>query len=74
MCPSELIRHSIEGNSAACYCHDRGVHQLGWRDGLKPVRQADWDRLKAMALSLSLPCVEEATTWHEPALKAHGKF
>jgi hypothetical protein len=37
-------------------------------------RQTDWNSLKAMALGLGLPGVEEATTWGEPCLKAHGKL
>jgi hypothetical protein len=41
---------------------------------MRPERQTDWDRLKALALGLGLPGVEETTTWGEPALKAHGKL
>lgn len=33
-----------------------------------------WDDLKAFALSLDLPCVEEAVSWGNPNLKAHGKM
>jgi hypothetical protein len=42
--------------------------------GMKPKRQTDWNRLKALALGLGLPHVEEATSWGEPCLKAHGKL
>jgi hypothetical protein len=41
---------------------------------MKPERRIDWNRLKALALSLGLPHVEETTTWGEPCLKAHGKL
>jgi hypothetical protein len=41
---------------------------------MKPERATDWERLKALALGLGLPGVEEATTWGEPCLKAHGKL
>lgn len=41
---------------------------------MKPKRQTDWNRLKALALGLGLPHVEEATSWGEPCLKAHGKL
>ena len=34
----------------------------------------DWPALKALALSLDLPRVEEATSWGQPCLKAHGKL
>lgn len=34
----------------------------------------DWPALKALALSLRLPGVEEATAWGRPCLKAHGKL
>lgn len=37
-------------------------------------KRLNWDRLKDLALGLSLPCVELTTTWGEPALKAHGKL
>lgn len=33
-----------------------------------------WEDLKAFALSLGLPCVEEAVSWGNPNLKAHGKM
>jgi hypothetical protein len=33
-----------------------------------------WAKLKALALSLKLPHVEEATSWGNPCLKAHGKL
>lgn len=36
--------------------------------------RADWPKLKAFALSLDLPHVEETTSWGEPVLKAHGKL
>ncbi len=41
---------------------------------MKPERQADWESLKALALSLGLPKVEETTSWGQPCLKAHGKL
>jgi len=41
---------------------------------MKPERRADWERLKASALGLDLPGVEETTSWGEPCLKAHGKL
>jgi hypothetical protein len=41
---------------------------------MKPERRNDWHRLKAMALSLGLPGVEETTSWGQPTLKAHGKL
>lgn len=37
-------------------------------------RKITWERLKKLALSLDLPRVEEATSWGEPCLKAHGKL
>ena len=37
-------------------------------------RQIDWDRLKALALSLGLPGVEATVSWGQPNLKAHGKL
>ena len=40
---------------------------------MKPERQIDWERLKALALGLDLPGVEETTSWGQPTLKAHGK-
>ncbi|MGL4637212.1 MAG: MmcQ/YjbR family DNA-binding protein [Beijerinckiaceae bacterium] len=41
---------------------------------MKPERQQDWESLKAFALGLSLPGVEEALSWGQPCLKAHGKL
>ena len=41
---------------------------------MKPERQIDWERLKALALGLDLPGVEETTSWGQPTLKAHGKM
>jgi hypothetical protein len=41
---------------------------------VKRERQADWDRLRILALSLCLPGVEETTSWGQPTLKAHGKL
>lgn len=41
---------------------------------MKPERQADWNRLKALALGLGLPHVVETTSWGQPTLKAHGKL
>lgn len=35
---------------------------------------ATWPEMKALALSLDLPGVEEATSWGNPVLKAHGKL
>jgi len=37
-----------------------------------PIR--DWEELRAFALALDLPHVEEATSWGNPCLKAHGKL
>jgi hypothetical protein len=34
----------------------------------------DWSDLKAFALGLELPEVEETTSWGNPVLKAHGKL
>ena len=34
----------------------------------------DWETLRALALSLSLPRVEDAVSWGNPNLKAHGKM
>jgi hypothetical protein len=34
----------------------------------------NWEQLKAFALDLNLPEVTEATSWGNPALKAHGKL
>lgn len=33
-----------------------------------------WEELRAFALSLDLPRVEEAVSWGNPNLKAHGKM
>lgn len=33
-----------------------------------------WGDLKAFALALDLPCIEEAVSWGNPNLKAHGKM
>lgn len=33
-----------------------------------------WDELKSLALSLDLPKVEEAVSWGNENLKAHGKM
>lgn len=33
-----------------------------------------WHDLRAFALSLGLPHVEDATSWGNPVLKAHGKL
>lgn len=41
---------------------------------MDPEHTANWPRLKALALSLGLPRVEEATSWGQPCLKAHGKL
>lgn len=41
---------------------------------MKHERRLDWDSLKAVALGLDLPGVEETTSWGEPCLKAHGKL
>jgi hypothetical protein len=42
--------------------------------GGKPKQRLGWPRLKAMALKLGLPGVEETVSWGEPTLKAHGKL
>lgn len=34
----------------------------------------DWARLRAFALSLGFPHVEDAVSWGQPNLKAHGKM
>ena len=44
------------------------------RCAIRRERQADWDRLKKLALSLHLPGVEESTSHGQPTLKAHGKL
>ncbi len=41
---------------------------------MKRERRTDWEHLKALALGLNLPGVDETTTWGEPCLKAHGKL
>ena len=41
---------------------------------MKHERPIDWDGLKAFALGLGLPGIEETTSWGQPALKAHGKL
>lgn len=38
------------------------------------MRMENWQDLKAFALSLGLPEVEEAVSWGNPNLKAHGKM
>ena len=35
---------------------------------------ATWPELRALALSLALPQVEDAVSWGNPNLKAHGKM
>ena len=35
---------------------------------------ASWEELRALALSLRLPQVEDAVSWGNPNLKAHGKM
>jgi hypothetical protein len=35
---------------------------------------SDWTGLRALALALDLPRVEETTSWGNPVLKAHGKL
>ena len=40
---------------------------------MKPEHKAYWDSLKALALALDLPGVEEAASGG-PKLKAHGKL
>lgn len=37
-----------------------------------PIRT--WDALRSFALSLDLPMVEDAVSWGNPNLKAHGKL
>ncbi len=41
---------------------------------MKPERQPVWNRIKALALGLGLPGVEETTSYGQPTLKAHGKL
>ncbi|MEO0981055.1 MAG: MmcQ/YjbR family DNA-binding protein [Pseudomonadota bacterium] len=38
------------------------------------MKMESWDDLKAFALSLGLPEIEEAVSWGNPNLKAHGKM
>lgn len=44
------------------------------KKSLKPKAAITWPKLKALALSLRLPGVEETTSWGQPCLKAHGKL
>jgi hypothetical protein len=37
-------------------------------------RPLTWETLRAFALSLNLPHVEDAVSWGQPNLKAHGKM
>ena len=42
-----------------------------------PMPQAEpftWESLRALALSLNLPNVEDAVSWGQPNLKTHGKM
>ena len=41
---------------------------------VKPEPLIDWEHLKALALGLGLPGVEETTSWGQLSLKAHGKL
>ena len=41
---------------------------------MKPEPLIDWEHLKALAMELGLPGVEETTSWGQPSLKAHGKL
>jgi hypothetical protein len=41
---------------------------------MKTQRQPEWDRIKAIALALKLPGVEETVSMRQPTLKAHGKL
>jgi hypothetical protein len=34
----------------------------------------DWPAIRALALALDLPGVEEGVSWGQPVLKAHGKL
>ena len=38
------------------------------------MKMSGWEDLKAFALSLGLPHVEETVSWGNPNLKAHGKM
>jgi hypothetical protein len=40
----------------------------------KPKAAWTWPKLKALALALDLPGIEETTSWGQPTLKAHGKL
>jgi hypothetical protein len=58
-----------------CRAHKRRSRRNTGQIVNKPSKQRiAWPQLKALALSLNLPGVEETTTWGEPALKAHGKL
>jgi hypothetical protein len=39
-----------------------------------PVQLTSWEALRAFALGLHLPHVEDAVSWGQPNLKAHGKM
>jgi hypothetical protein len=39
-----------------------------------PAAIITWPLLRQLALDLALPGVEEATSWGQPTLKAHGKL
>ena len=41
---------------------------------MRPERAPDWEAIRALALGLGLPGVEETTSWGQPAIKAHGKL
>ena len=66
---SEHIVLSL-GVFAAIAVHARASQR---KRSLKPEYQACWDSLKALALALDLPGVEEAASG-APTLKAHGKL
>jgi hypothetical protein len=55
---------------AAIAVHTRASQR---KRSLKPEYEACWDSLKALALALDLPGVEEAAS-RDPTLKAHGKL
>lgn len=38
------------------------------------MKMAGWEDMKAFALALGLPGVEDAVSWGNPNLKAHGKM
>ncbi|PWE26634.1 hypothetical protein C4N9_21285 [Pararhodobacter marinus] len=44
------------------------------RTGHTALMIADYDALRAFALSLGLPKVEDSTGWGRPCLRAHGKM